>query len=144
MAKRCVVSRKPAADVLERPARVRELAGERFNSTPQQLSGAHKSIKAIMEGNVISKRSKTTLSGRALIYVAPFNSGASLCIGKKGNRASIAICKPKVRGAAQPGDVILAIPPSLTATRSTLIFLVINMLEAGPRMRGPVEQKHKC
>ena len=101
------------------------------------MAGAHKGIKAIMDCHVISKLSKTKPSGRALVYVAPFNVGASLCINKNGKIATIAICKPSVRGAAQPGDVIIVISPALGTPRTTLIFQRINMFKVGQRMRGP-------
>ena len=144
MVKRCIVSRKRATGVLERPARMRVLSGERNNSTQQQMAGAHKNIKAIMEGHVISNFSTTKPSGRALVYVAPFNVGASLCINKNGKIASIAICKPSARGAAQPGDVIIVISPALGTTRATLIVQRINMFKVGQRMRGPVAQTTTC
>ena len=117
MRKRCIVARKRAAGVLKRPARMRLLAGDRANPTSQQLAGAQKVVKGIMQTHVVSNRGTTTPSGRALVYVAPLNVGASLCIGKTGKTATCAICKPSVRGAAQPGDVIVVISPALGTTR---------------------------
>ena len=114
---KCVIARKRATGALKRPARVRALAGVRGKATQQQLAGSQNGVKKIMEINVIKRGSNTELSGRALVYVAPFHVGASLCIGETGKRATCAICKPGVRAAAKPSDIIITISPALGAKR---------------------------
>ena len=122
MVKQCVVTRKRATGVLKRPARVRALAGVVGNATPQQLAGSQKNVKSIMEGTVIGRNSTTEFSGRVLLYIAPFHVGASLCINKKKKFATCAICKPGVRAAAKPGDIIITISPALGSARKILLI----------------------
>ena len=110
------------SSALKKPARVRELAsGRRMGKSTEpnqnrfQQAASTRHDERMQKEHVVKKLSNTPLSGRAFLYIAPFNVGASVCVG--GNIASMAICKPGVRAAANVGDVIITITPSAKAAR---------------------------
>lgn len=82
----------------------------------QQSNAAHDRWEQVfLHTSELAARGDVALSGRALLYTAPYNVGANVTAHRsKGNvaYATLACCSPGVRGAAMPGDLIITISAS--------------------------------
>ena len=88
--------------------------GRGGHSQPQ-LAAIARYEQEVQRTYTVRSRSLTPLSGRAIVYVAPYNVGPNVCIGD--NHATLAICSPASRGAAKRGDVIITVSPACKRTR---------------------------
>ena len=113
----------------KRPARkVRVLASTangfsgKDTRTQQQIAANKRYEDQTMTQYRVIKGTKAPLSGRALIYVAPYNIGVNVCAGER--VATLAICSPSTRAAAEAGDVIITISPTPKRSKRTCTLYI--------------------
>ena len=95
--------------------------GRGGHSQPQ-LAAIARYEQEVQTTYVVSSRARTPLSGRAIVYVAPYNVGPNVCIGE--NHAALAICSPASRGAAKRGAVIITVTPACKRTGTCYCKLI--------------------
>lgn len=103
----CLAVKRPAARGKTFHPRIR---GPRWGKPASSYSRArHAQWDHAAEDAVRSRRSKTPLSGRALVYVAPILIGASFCVNDDLGYGTLAICGAPVRRAARRGDLVIVV-----------------------------------